>query len=189
MEIATGTPNKLTLGANAQVPVTLENEELTAKASANISGTVTGSNYSVGARAGGTYNYYGDKEIYPYVTVTGSWHNKTTQVTDDLNIQTLKNKVVLAQIEYDDALSSYRDECATLRTDIENLRTEVEQFEVSADYDLRILERVNEMFSLGLVTRREVEDAQLAVDADKIQRLINAIDALVIENRIAINQL
>ena len=45
------------------------------------------------------------------------------------------------------------------------------------------------MFSLGLVTRREVEDAQLAVDADKIQRLINAIDALVIENRIAINQL
>ena len=65
----------------------------------------------------------------------------------------------------------------------------MEQFEVSADYDLRILERVNEMFSLGLVTRREVEDAQLAVDADKIQRLINAIDALVIENRIAINQL
>lgn len=189
VEIATGTPNKLTLGANAQVPVTLANEELTAKASANVSGTVTGSNYSVGARAGGTYNYYGDKEIYPYITVTGSWHNKTTQVTDDLNIQTLKNKVVLAQIEYDDALSSYRDECATLRTDIENLRTEVEQFEVSADYDLRILERVNEMFSLGLVTRREVEDAQLAVDADKIQRLINAIDALVIENRIAINQL
>ena len=65
----------------------------------------------------------------------------------------------------------------------------MEQFEVSADYDLRILERVNEMFSLGLVTRREVEDAQLAVDADKIQRLINSIDALVIENRIAINQL
>lgn len=196
LEIATGTPTKLSLGANAQVPVTLDNmSDLSAAVAANVSGTVTGSNYSVGAKAGGIYNYYyydfpyDDIGFYPYITLTGSWHNKATQTTDDLNVQTLKNKVVLAQIEYDDALSSYRDECATLRTDIENLRTEVEQFEVSADYDLRILERVNEMFSLGLVTRREVEDAQLAVDADKIQRLINAIDALVIENRIAINQL
>ena len=190
VEIATGTTNKLTLGANASVPVTMKKDSsVTAEVDASVSGTITGSNYSVGARAGGTYNAYNDNEIYPYITLTGTWHNKTTVTTDDLNVQTLKNKVTLAQIDYDNTLSDYRDECANLRTSIEEHLTDVDQLEVSADYDLKILERVREMYDIGLVTGRDVEDAQIAVDSDNIQKMILAINALIIENNIAINQL
>ena len=188
VEIATGTSNMLQLGAGAGVPVTWSKGNGTdSSIYANLSGSVVGSNYSVGATARLDYDF-ADK-FEPSITIVGTWHNKTTATTDDLNLQTLKNKVVLAQIDYDDAVSSYKNSCSDLRTSISDYITELEQFQVSADYDQKILERVQQMYSLGLVTDRDVEDAQNVVNADEIKRTTLAINALIIENNIAINQL
>lgn len=188
VEIATGTTNKLQLGAAAGVPVTWAKDSGTDSSMyANLSGTIVGSNYSVGASANLSYDFADNFD--PSITIVGTWHNKTTATTDDLNLQTLKNKVILAQIDYDDAVSEYKNGCASLRTSIGDYITELEQFEVSADYDLKILERVKEMYALGLVTERDLEDAQNVVNADEIKRTTLAINALIIENNIAINQL
>lgn len=188
VEIAMGSTNKLQLGAGAGVPVTWTKGSGTDSSMyANLSGTIVGSNYSVGAVARLDYDFA--DALDPSITIVGTWHNKTTGTTDDLNLQTLKNKVILAQIDYEDAVSGYRNNCSDLRTSISDYITELEQFEVSADYDLKILERVKEMYSLGLVTARDVEDAQIVVDADVIKRTTLAINALIIENNIAINQL
>ena len=188
VEVAQGTSNKLQLGAGAGVPVTWSKGNGTdSSIYANLSAAVTGSNYSVGATARLDYDFADNLD--PSITIVGTWHNKTTATTDDLNLQTLKNKVVLAQIDYDDAVLSYRNSCSDLRTSISDYITELEQFEVSADYDKKILERVKQMYSLGLVTERDVEDAQNNVDADDIKRTTLAINALIIENNIAINQL
>ena len=188
VEVASGTSNKLVLDAQSRVPVYFSNENSTELGTINssLSGTIKGSNYSVKAEAGLDYS---NKEFLPYLTISGSWQNKTKAEADDLNLQTLKNKVILAQIDYDDAVSEYKNGCATLRTSISDYITELEQFEVSADYDLKILERVKEMYALGLVTERDLEDAQNVVNADEIKRTTLAINALIIENNIAINQL
>ena len=187
VEVAAGTANKLQLGANADVPVTTDNwESPTMTANASVSGTLAGANYSLGARAGANY---ANEDLYPYITITGTWKNKTTAKTDELTLQTLKNQLVLAEMDYEDTVASYKSEITSLRDSINNLSTEVSMFEVSAQYNRMILERTLDMYDRGLATDREVEDARLTVESDEIQAMVYKINALVIENNIAMSQL
>ena len=190
VSVAEGTSNKFQLGADASMPMTFynTNKDPSVAAEASVSGTITGSNYSVGAKAGGYYTI-SDSEFYPYVTISGTWKNKTTTQTDELNLQSLRNKVLLAQIDYDNALQTYRNDSASLRSDIEDYENTLSQFEVSATYNALIFASTQKMHDSGLATDRELEDAKMKVDSDKIQRMIYMINALVLENNIAINEL
>jgi hypothetical protein len=65
----------------------------------------------------------------------------------------------------------------------------VAQSEVSARYNRLILERKQEMYDNGLITGRDLEDASLAVEKDEVQAMVYALNALVLESRIAALQL
>lgn len=190
VDAAEGTSNKFQLGANASVPINYRNNnnDPTITANASVSGTVTGANYSLEATAGGKF-YESDREIFPYVTISGMWKNKTTTETDALNIQSLKNKVILAQIDYDNALLTYRTDSEKLRESIEDYISSLRQLEVNLTYDAVISGITAQMHEAGLATDRELEDAELKVESDKIQMMIQNINGLVIENNIAINEL
>ena len=187
LDAMTGTATKLDLGANASIPVTLTNgQDTDAVINGSVSGTITGANYSVGARAGASYR---SDELYPYISVTGTWSNKKTSNTDAMTIQSLNNNVILAQMDYDSAVAQYRNDVESLRTSISDHLSDVAQFEVSADYNRMILERIQEMYDKGLVTARDLEDAKLNVEKDEVQALVYRLNALVLENRIAALQL
>lgn len=182
-----GTQTRLQLGANASVPVTMTNgTDLRTEINGSVSGTITGKNYSIGARAGASYR---SDELYPYISVTGTWSNSKTATTDPMTIQSLENNVILAQIDYDNTVASYRNDVESLRSDISSHLSDVAQFEVSARYDRLILGTTQQMFDKGLVTTRDLEDAMLAVEKDEVQALVYKLNALVLENRIAALQL
>ena len=187
LDAATGSTTRLQIGANASAPMTLTNgKDLNTVINGSVSGTVSGTNYSVGAKAGATYR---SEELYPYITVTGTWSNKKNSDTDTLTVQSLRNKVILAQIDYDNALETYRSDLAALRSSVSSHLADVAQHAVSARYNRLILERKQEMFDNGLITGRDLEDARLAVESDEVQARVYALNALVLESRIAALQL
>ena len=106
-----------------------------------------------------------------------------------MTIQSLRNNVILAQIDYDDTLETYRTDLASLRSSVSSHLSEVAQSEVSARYNRLILERKQEMYDNGLITGRDLEDARLAVEKDEVQAMVYALNALVLESRIAALQL
>ena len=187
LDAATGSTTKLQLGANANAPMTLTNgTDLKTVVNASVSGTVTGTNYSIGAKAGASYR---SEELYPYITVSGTWSNKKNSDTDAMTIQSLTNKVILARMDYDSALQTYRSDLDDLRSSVASHLSDVAQYEVGARYNTLILERKQEMYDSGLITGRELEDARLAVEKDQVQAVVYALDALVLESRIAALQL
>ena len=187
LDAATGSTTKLQLGANASAPMTLTNgTDLNTVINGSVSGTITGTNYTVGARAGASYR---QEEFSPYITVTGTWSNKKNSETDALTIQSLRNKLILAQIDYDDALEAYRSDLASLRSSVSSHLSDIAQSEVGARYNRLILERKQEMYDNGLITGRDLEDARLAVEKDEVQAMVYALNALVLESRIAALQL
>lgn len=200
LEVATGTSKTMTLGANLKTPFIYSNTKNSNTINQSINGSVsaslTGSNYSLTANAGANYTYTynstantSNNNFSPYITISGSWSNKTNTEKTDLEIQSLKNKVTLAQIDYDNAIQTYNDSAKDILQRIEDLKTNMSQLEVSTKYNNLILERTLKMFDLGLSTQREVEDAQTAVDNDNTQKYIYQLQALLIENDIAILQL
>ena len=198
LEVATGTSKTMTLGANLETPFsyTKNNNTINQGINGSVSTSLTGSNYSLTANAGANYTYTynstantSNNNFSPYITISGRWSNKTNTEKTDLEIQSLKNKVTLAQIDYDNAIQTYNDSAKDILQRIEDLKTNMSQLEVSAKYNNLILERTLEMFELGLSTQREVEDAQTAVDNDNTQKYIYQLQALLIENDIAILQL
>ena len=187
VDVASGTSTKLQLGANTNMTMVQTNgNDLTTSANGSVSGTISGSNYSIGAEAGTDYR---SDEFFPYITIKGTWSNKKTTQTEALTLQSLQNKVILAQIDYDNAVTSYKNEVASLKSDISSHQSDVSQFEVSANYNRLILERTQQMYDKGIVTLRELEDARLNVEKDENQAMIYRINALVLENRIAALQL
>ena len=72
---------------------------------------------------------------------------------------------------------------------LEDYENTLSQFEVSATYNALIYTSTQKMHDSGLATDRELDDAKMKVDSDKIQRMIYMINALVLENNIAINEL
>jgi hypothetical protein len=186
LDAMVGTTTKLDLGANTNIPMTTTGRTQTVVVNGSVSGTITGANYSVGTRAGASYK---SEELYPYITITGTWTNKKTANTDAMTIQTLQNNVILAQMDYDSAVASYRNDVESLRSSISDHQSDVAQFEVSASYNRMILERTQEMYDKGLVTERDLEDARMNVEKDEAQALIYRLNALVLEDRIAALQL
>lgn len=184
---AEGTKKEFQIGANTKTPLTLTNgSDFNFNADASVFVALKGQNYSLNASAGTLYQ---GGEFSPFVTVTGNWANRQNTNTDALTLQTLKNNVLLAQIDYDNALSTYISDIKELETDIRDYRTNLEQFRVRSHYNTLILERATEMYGQGLVTKRELEDAELNVKKDEMQRKVYALQALIIENNISAVQL
>ena len=184
---AEGTSTKLQLGANTNMTMIQTNgNDLNTSANGSVFGTISGSNYSIGAEAGTDYK---SEEFFPYITIKGTWSNKKTSQTDALTLKSLQNKVILAQIDYDSALQSYRNDVASLKSDINNLLSDLSQFEVNSNYNRLILERMQQMYDKGIITKRDFEDAQLSVEKDEVQAMVYKINALILENRIAALQL
>ena len=187
VDVASGTSTKLQLGANTNMTMIQTNgNDLNTTVNGSVSGTISGSNYSIGAEAGADYR---SDELFPYVTIRGTWSNKKTTQTDALTLQSLQNKVILAQIDYDNAVQSYKNEVASLKSDVSNHLSDLSQFEVGSNYNRLILERTQQMYDKGIVTKRDLEDAQLSVEKDEVQAMIYKISALILENRIAALQL
>jgi len=140
-------------------------------------------NYSFGGSFSGSYDLDA-KDFYPTLTVSGSWNNNSTQLTEKLNIQKLENSALLASIAYNDALQDYLYTASSLQSQIASWELEYSLLESSASYNKQALEQQEALFAKGLTTKSSVDNARFAVGQDDYEKALTLIKGLVLENSI-----
>lgn len=150
---------------------------------ANVGATYSANNYSFGGSVSGSYNV-DTKDFSPKLTVSGSWNNNATQLTETLNIQKLENNAMLASITYNDALQEYLYTASSLQSQIAAWKLEYSLLESSASYHVQALEQQQALFAKGLTTKSNVDIARFTVEQDSYDRALTLLKGLVIENSI-----
>lgn len=104
--------------------------------------------------------------ITPTFTVSGTWTNDTTTATEQKTLLQMQNKVVLAQIAYNDALSTYLHDANALGQSIASWNLKYALLQSSQDYNKQYLDQQKQLLSKGLATQKTIDDASFAVEMD-----------------------
>jgi hypothetical protein len=162
---------------------TITTGSTTTDLSGSLNALYTGKTFSFGGSVAGTYAF-DTGDFSPTLTVSGSWNNDNTSTVDKLNLQKLQNKVLLAQIEYNDALNTYLYDATSLSGDIaawklsHSLQTNTEA------YHQRELTQQKALFEKGLARESEVAEAAFTIAQDVYDRNIDLLEGLVLQNQI-----
>ena len=140
-------------------------------------------NYSVGASFKGSYNL-DSNNFTPTLTVSGSWNNNPAQLTEKLNIQKLENSVMLASIDYNNALQDYLYSASSIQGQVASWQLEYALLESTISYNKRALEQQEALFAKGLTTKSSVDNARFAVGQDEYEKALTLLKGLVLENSI-----
>lgn len=179
--------DSLKISSSLQAPVVFSSgSDTTASVKAGVGAEISGSNYAVSASANAGYD---GSTLTPSLTISGRWSNKTNAKASDLEILTLENDLILAQMSYDSALQNYDDTVRSLSIEVQDLRTQTDAFEIETQYNRRILEYTTQLYEKGMASQSEMDDAKASVAVDDANRIVYALKALVLENRIRINEL
>ena len=127
--------------------------------------------------------------VNPSLTVAGSWSNNASSQTEQLNKQKLRNAISIAELDYQQAMADYLESVDAIQHDILAHEIEVEQLAQTEAYDRQVLEQARAAFQKGLGTESAIEDAELALQVDALDRLIVQLEGRILENRIKLLQL
>jgi outer membrane protein TolC len=172
----------LTVGGNAGI--TYQNNvlgtELDYKIGANTN--YSAKNFSTGASV--SLNISDTGKVTPTLTISGSWSNNQSLASDKITVQSLENSVTIAQFNYQEALLDYQIKANQLENDILSYRLDIERYKESVALRNQSLVQIKEAFEMGLVTQTDVDKALLDVELIKYETKINALQALILENKI-----
>ena len=164
----------------------------------NVAGTVTDSvkgvsgsaglaynagNWSVSTGFSGSYNNASDR-FYPAMTVAGSWSNKTTKRSDDLELQKLNNDLISAQNDLADARTSYVQSAQNLQICILNHNYAVQNHAAEKSYYESNLEYQKTLLDAGLCSQDDVNDASKQVEWAGVTEITDQIDGLLLQIQI-----
>jgi hypothetical protein len=182
-----------TLGLTGTISASSTNETVssstitTGSNTTDLSGSLgalyAGKTFSFGGSVAGTYEF-DTGDVTPTLTVSGSWNNNNTSTVDKLNLQKLQNKVLLAQIEYNDALNTYLYDATSLSGDIATWKLSHSLQANTEVYHQRELTQQKALFEKGLVRESEVAEAAFTIAQDGYDRDIALLKGLVLQNQI-----
>lgn len=164
-----------------------------------VNGQISSSGKAVGGNAGVTYNAgnwsigtgfsaskaQGSNDLNPSLTFAGSWTNKTTKRSDDLELQKLNNDLISAQNDLTDARTEYVQSAQNLQLEILNYTYTLQNQEAQNSYLSSNLEYLNQLYEAGLCSHDDIENAQKELEWAEYDNTINIIDGLILENKIA----
>jgi len=175
---------------------------LTASSSINYSKSLGNENVSYDLGVGASYSAKNfttaagiglgignNGDVKPTITVSGSWSNNPTALSDALTIQGLENSVTIASIDYQQALLDYQIKANQLESDLLNFGLDVDRFIQNIELRHQLLEQIKQAFEKGLAKQTDVDQALLDVELIKYEQKIYALQALILENRIKSLQL
>jgi hypothetical protein len=139
--------------------------------------------FSLGGSVSASYDF-DSGNFTPTLTVSGSWNNNSTALVDKLNMQKLENQVMLAQIEYNNALTTYLYDAASLNGEIASWNLTQALTENTATYHRQVLEQQKNLLQKGLATNSDVTDAAFTVEQDSYETNIQLLKGLVLQNKI-----
>ncbi len=140
----------------------------------------TSGNWSVGTAFKGTYNN-NTKEFTPALTFAGTWSNKTTKRSDELELQKLNNELISAQNSLTAARTSYVQSVQNLQIDILNYNYTLSNQAATKQYLQSNLDYLETMYDAGLCTVEELMDARMEVQWSDTDDVINTIDGLLLQ--------
>jgi hypothetical protein len=162
---------------------TITTGSTTTDLSGSLGALYAGKTFSFGGSVAGTYEF-DTSDFTPTLTVSGSWNNNNTSTVDTLNLQKLQNAVLLAQIEYNDALNTYLYDATSVSGDIAAWKLS-HSLQVNTEaYHQRYLTQQKARFEKGLVRESEVAEAAFTVGQDVYDRAIDLLNGLVLQNQI-----
>ena len=162
------------------------NGSISDTSSTSISGTVayTGDNWSLSVAPGVSITK--DKTT-PSVTISGSWSNGGTQNTnDDDTLKAASNKVLSAENDYRDALSSYFEDAQSLSLRILSWQASYSNSKAALDYAKMVYENEKAMYEYGFSTEKDVNAALLNVISAEYDLKTTILDGLSLERDLKI---
>lgn len=157
-----------------------EKNSLTASAGA----TYSQGNWSVGASLSSSYDFNKNSFDTPSVTVSGSWSNKTTKRSDEIELQKLQNSLVSASNSASEEYTSYLQSYNALQLEVLQYEFNVTQTKANTEYLKANLENVKALYDAGLATKQELEDAEFNVKLDEYTQTVLVLDGLTLSNKI-----
>ena len=157
-----------------------EKNFLTATAGA----TYSQGNWSVGASLSSSYDFKKNSFDTPSVTVSGSWSNKTTKRSDEIELQKLQNSLVSATNSASEEYTSYLQSYNALQLEVLQYEFNVTQTNANTEYLKANLENVKALYDAGLATKQELEDAEFNVKLDEYTQTVLVLDGLTLSNKI-----
>ena len=157
-----------------------EKNSLTATAGA----TYSQGNWSVGASLSSSYDFKKNSFDTPSVTVSGSWSNKTTKRSDEIELQKLQNSLVSASNSASEEYTSYLQSYNALQLEVLQYEFNVTQTNANSEYLKANLENVKALYDAGLATKQELEDAEFNVKLDEYTQTVLVLDGLTLSNKI-----
>ena len=162
------------------------NGSISDTSSTSISVTVayTGDNWSLSVAPGVSITK--DKTT-PSVTISGSWSNGGTQNTnDDGTLKAASNKVLSAENDYRDALSSYFEDAQSLSLRILSWQASYSNSKAALDYANMVYENEKAMYEYGFSTEKDVNAALLNVISAEYDLKTTILDGLSLERDLKI---
>lgn len=160
--------------------ILVEKNSLTASAGA----TYSQGNWSVGASLSSSYDFKKNSFDTPSVTVSGSWSNKTTKRSDEIELQKLQNSLVSASNSASEEYTSYLQSYNALQLEVLQYEFNVTQTNANTEYLKANLENVKALYDAGLATKQELEDAEFNVKLDEYTQTVLVLDGLTLSNKI-----
>lgn len=157
-----------------------EKNSLTASAGA----TYSQGNWSVGASLSSSYDFKKNSFDTPSVKVSGSWSNKTTKRSDEIELQKLQNSLVSASNSASEEYTSYLQSYNALQLEVLQYEFNVTQTNANTEYLKANLENVKALYDAGLATKQELEDAEFNVKLDEYTQTVLVLDGLTLSNKI-----
>lgn len=157
-----------------------EKNSLTASAGA----TYSQGNWSVGASLSSSYDFNKNSFDTPSVKVSGSWSNKTTKRSDEIELQKLQNSLVSASNSASEEYTSYLQSYNALQLEVLQYEFNVTQTKANTEYLKANLENVKALYDAGLATKQELEDAEFNVKLDEYTQTVLVLDGLTLSNKI-----
>jgi hypothetical protein len=81
--------------------------------------------------------------------VVGTWKNKASKAADELTLQQLENKALLAQLTYNEALLAYQSDAVSLQNDIQDWKLRVARQKNLAEYHKQVLAQKQSLLEKG----------------------------------------
>ena len=173
--------NPMSLSISGKVSGTISDSSST---SISTSLSYTGDNWSLSATPGVTITK--DKTT-PSLTISGTWSNGgTISTSDEDTLTSLSNKMLSAQNDYRDALSSYFDEAQSLSLRVLSWEASYSNAKASLDYAKTVYENEKVMLEYGFSTEKDVKSAELNMISAEYDLKTTMLEGLSLERDLKI---
>lgn len=173
--------NPMSLSISGKVIGTISDSSST---SISTSLSYTGDNWSLSATPSVTITK--DKTT-PSLTISGTWSNGgTISTSDEDTLTSLSNKMLSAQNDYRDALSSYFDEAQSLSLRVLSWEASYSNAKASLDYAKTVYENEKVMLKYGFSTEKDVKSAELNMISAEYDLKTTMLEGLSLERDLKI---